>query len=419
VLSGALVPLLRGLEAANPDAGDADGVRSLSLAMVYAGALLFAAPRAGRVARAAARQPLVFALVLLALLSAAWSGQPEVTLRRALALGGTTLFGIYLAARFSARELLSLLAAALAVAAILSAAFVVAVPQLGISSAIHEGAWRGVFVHKNGLGHTMALGAFTFVVAGLGSAGLARVAWLAAAVGAAVLVIGSESTTALALLVVMLPLLGALQLLRWRHRLLAPLLLSILLGAAVAVALVAARASDVLALAGRDGTFTGRTELWTGLWGLLEGRTVQGFGYGAFWRGTAESQTVFGAVGWEPWHAHNGFLDLLLHLGAIGLVLFALAYLGAARSGVSRFRASWRVSDLWPLAFLAFLALSNLTESSLLQHHGLYWALFVAAACLSPDGETQPAGRRGASIRPRGVSLGVRRFLHRMPPTPR
>lgn len=85
----------------------------------------------------------------LALISALWSAAPIVTLRRSLALVSTTIFGVYLASRFSLKEQLRLLAWALGIAALLSLLFVVVPPHYGIETrGVYTGVWRGIYHQK-------------------------------------------------------------------------------------------------------------------------------------------------------------------------------------------------------------------------------------------------------------------------------
>ena len=84
---------------------------------------------------------------------------------------------------------------------------------------------------------------------------------------------------------------------------------------------------------------TGRTEIWKASLDAAQERPVLGHGYGAvFWTteespGSAVSLAIFREVRFTVAHAHSGPLDLALHLGIVGLALFAAAWLGlAARS---------------------------------------------------------------------------------------
>ena len=80
--------------------------------------------------------------------------------------------------------------------------------------------------------------------------------------------------------------------------------------------------STILEASGRDATFTGRTGLWET---LLEEpiNPLIGVGYASFWLG--ERLTKF----WDmypnspPIEAHNGYLEVYLNLGLIGVCLIA------------------------------------------------------------------------------------------------
>ena len=152
-------------------------------------------------------------LVGLAFASAQWSIEPDVTTRRAIALAFTTLFGFYLAARFSWRGLVEMVAAALFVVAIGSLVAAVAFPDFGINHTTHPGAWQGLYGEKNSLGAVMARGALAAACAAI-LAPQRRLLWIAAALLCAGLVIASTSTTALLTLLLvaaMLPVIMAVR----------------------------------------------------------------------------------------------------------------------------------------------------------------------------------------------------------------
>ncbi len=87
------------------------------------------------------------------------------------------------------------------------------------------------------------------------------------------------------------------------------------------------------------------------------------------------SLQVSSAVHFVVVHAHNGFLEIALELGAAGLLLFLLAGIRAAR----------QLWPLWihgpvnriafPLALLFLIAVYDLDENTLLLYNGLFWIL--------------------------------------------
>jgi exopolysaccharide production protein ExoQ len=394
-----------------PEEAAPSPLRAALTAAVYAGALLLAARRPREIARAALRNPLIPALVVLAAASYLWSEAPGLTLKRAAALAATTLFGAWLAARFSRRELLGIVAAVLGAAAVASLALGALAPGIGRSAAF-DGAWLGVFGHKNGMGKAMVLAALVLLVRGR-DASPGRRMRIALLLVTGALVVLSRSTSALvalAAVVVLVPLLRAL----------AARNVLVLLAAPVAVCAAAVLAggtglglASVAGALGKDTTLTGRTELWTAVLASIDKRSGLGYGFGAFWHTAEESESVFASVGWGAWHAHNAFLDAWLNLGVLGLALLIAAIGWAGVRAARELRGSAAPDAIWPLAFVAFTVMTNLTESRLLDAGTLYWALFVAVAC-APAVVAERIIHRPAPAAPRGpVSPGVR-HRHRL-----
>jgi exopolysaccharide production protein ExoQ len=130
--------------------------------------------------------------------------------------------------------------------------------------------------------------------------------------------------------------------------------------------LVATYWVELLTGLGRNPTLTGRTQIWgVALTRIIE-RPLFGYGRGAFWAPKSpyalEAGQAMGTT-WIPPHAHNGLIDLALDVGSIGVL--------------KRAYAPKNPEELWPLAYLIFLAMNNLTESLLLRLSNLYWVLFI------------------------------------------
>ena len=89
-------------------------------------------------------------LMLLVLVSVLWSPTPGVTLRRGVAIDLSAIYGYYLAIRFTTRQIVELLAIALALALLMSVVFIVALPSYGVYNDIFRGpTWRGVFLQSS------------------------------------------------------------------------------------------------------------------------------------------------------------------------------------------------------------------------------------------------------------------------------
>jgi O-antigen ligase len=406
LFSGALVPLLRLPSGAGVEIPQGDPVLWIMWLGLYGITSLLIVIHWRRFIYVATRDKLLLLLIGIAMLSFLWSFAPQITLRREVALVGTTLFGAYLATRYSLEELLRLLAWALGISALLSLVFALMLPSYGIASADYASeAWQGVFAGgKNVLGRTMALSAIVFVLLALSNREHRLIFWSGFVLSAGLLWM-SNSVTSLISLFTTLLLLPLYHALRWRYTLFVSLLILMVVAGEFAVTQLLANAEDVLDLLGRDPTLTRRTELWPAVVEMIRQHPWLGYGYGAFWLGwSGESAHVSLWVledGDPPiLHAHNGFLDLWLDLGLLGLATFALGFSLAALQAASWVRATRTATGLWPLVFLTFIFLYNFTESSILAHNNVFWVLYVTVIMLTAARFPDPKSMTGW-MRPR------------------
>jgi exopolysaccharide production protein ExoQ len=320
------------------------------------------------------------ALVGLAMMSALWADDPLWSIRKGIEVAATTIFGIYFGTRYRRAEQVTLLCCALGMIAIMGTSMVLLFPEYGIDHVFsYSGAWRGVFETKNTFGKLMVLGALAAWAPSRKRPNdvLLRFAWVA---GFAALVGFSRSTTAAVVGAALLVITLTYRALRSRLTVLVPTVVGTLLVAAALSTVFADHWALLLAALGRDSTFSGRTQLWDSVLVEIGKKPLLGYGFASFWHGLAgPSATVVIAAGWFPPHAHNGFLDLCLDLGVLGLLAFGIGFVLRFRTAILDYRAFRHPASLWPLAFLTFLLLYNLTESTLLRPSSLYWALYTAS----------------------------------------
>lgn len=372
--TGVMLPLLL---SSDPSVGvESDGNRLIQAvwAAIYLLTVLLLARRWRQSLWLFTRDKALIAIILLACASTLWSVAPEVTMRRSVALLGTTLVGVYLAQRYSIEELIRLLAWAFGLAAITSVVFSLALPMYGIMTDQHAGAWRGAFIHKNHLGRYMSLGAIVFILLGL------RRSWVAIA-GACLcvaLVLASTSKSAMVVLGISAWAITLYLNLRRDLRLTIPIVLVSATALAVAAGWIAMNYESVLAGLGRDATLTGRTFIWMGVLRSLSERPWLGYGYQAFWTADNDEAMYIWSVFWGAYHSHNGYLDLLLNVGVIGAVLFVWCFVKASGRAVVHLRETPSMSGLWPLLILTFLAVYNVGESLVMQRNDIFWMLFVS-----------------------------------------
>ena len=219
-----------------------------------------------------------------------------------------------------------LAAGSLAILALCYAGVVFA-PELSIHQATDvaepqlAGNWRGPFAHKNGAGAGMAI----FIIFGIyifrslnGALGALIIAL------AAVFLFFTESKSPIVLLP--LTLLFSVIIVRLRSPV-AKSIAAISVPAFIAVLTIGSVQFDavhaVVEKLMSDPTFTGRNDIWQFTLEHIAQRPIFGFGYQAFW-GTNElvnSWTYLDSWGFRASDAHNGFLNIAVMTGLVGLAL--------------------------------------------------------------------------------------------------
>ncbi|HEY7767260.1 O-antigen ligase [Longimicrobium sp.] len=395
LMSHAVVLLLmQGGSVGNAEAYEGNVVMRTMFGVVHAISVGMVAVRWRASLQAVSRRATLLVLMALALASTEWSAAPGLTLRRAIAFVGTTALGVFLAARFTPRELLRVVASAFGVMAVLSLLFAVGLSQYGVDHGIHPGAWQGVFTHKNVLGKAMVIGSVTFLLL---RADLSRERrWIGTAgLGLCVfLVLMSTSKTALSIMLVLFASAALFRMLRLRMDLAVIVFVSAVVVGGSVVAVVASNWESLLLAMGKDPSLTGRIPMWEVLARTIQERPWFGYGYNAFWLGEkGPSAAPLKEIGWLTPSAHNGYLEVALQLGLVGLLVFLAGYLAAFRQAVAGVRRTLTADALWPLLILTFTLLYNFSESVLLEKNNTSWALYVAAVC-SPLLARPPAPRR-------------------------
>lgn len=315
------------------------------------------------------------ALVLLALLSSLWAEIPDLVLRKSIGPLGTTFLGIALAVCFSFQDQLRLLSWIFRIIAVLSLVFIVLIPSYGLSQ---QGELRGIFEYKNALGSMMALS----VLVEWQRAAMTRIATvfkIAAVLLSAVLLVVSNSITPMVALVGALLLMEIYKLgaLRLRIPLYAIFVAASIL-VATGAAMLAATSDTVTGVVGRSSNLTGRTEIWGLVLPYISQRPVLGYGYSGFWLGASKESMAIDHImrGWVT-YAHNGYLEMQLTLGAVGLLL-TLVFLGIGmKRALSFSKHRQTFAALWPLAFQFYFIVHNLGECTILIQD-LEWAICVS-----------------------------------------
>jgi len=159
-----------------------------------------------------------------------------------------------------------------------------------------------------------------------------------------------------------------------------------------AVTVVVLARGPLLALLGKSGDLTGRTDIWSAVYDLGVQHPVVGWGWVSYWFPFVEPFTDLAERNGVVYlQAHDAYLDVWFQLGWIGVALFGLTIVGVVlrswwwavdRRMLSRgVAAPWSALDLLPLLLVTALLVHGLTESRLIVEWG--WATFVVVVLVT------------------------------------
>ncbi len=139
----------------------------------------------------------------------------------------------------------------------------------------------------------------------------------------------------------------------------------------------------VVASSERDMTFTGRIYLWTDLLKIASYHPILGAGYGSFWIGDL-ANNLWEKYSWKLVQGHNGYIDVYVELGLVGLFLMAGIIFSAFKNMRKLLSLNFEYGVL-RMTFLIIILLHNFSESTLTKGTNLMWFLFLLVAVNIPD----------------------------------
>ncbi|HKW16977.1 MAG TPA: O-antigen ligase family protein [Terriglobales bacterium] len=140
-----------------------------------------------------------------------------------------------------------------------------------------------------------------------------------------------------------------------------PARVHLLVAAALSIALIPLFVAPTLVeTVGRDTTFSGRTEIWSLLVNIVK-HPLLGAGYETFLVGPRLTELVH-VFGYDFQEAHNGYLEIYLNLGWIGVSLFAFVVIDGYRKIVAGLPSNPFAGSL-RLALLVAVLIEGLSEA--------------------------------------------------------
>ncbi len=388
---------------------------------VVGAAMLAARRREISALRLAPSTLVVFLLWLL--LSVTWSQDAAGTLAGWLGMAGLAFLAVVIGhvrdtlqtARALGDVMRVLLTASLALEVLSGVLLDMPIRFLGVEGNIAAlGPIQGIFGTRNSLGFVAVLALITFLVEYRTMSVRPGVS-LYSAVLAGTLAALSDSPTVLVLALAVATATAALAIVRHTqpaHRRSVQWLFGTALVVGIAIAYLARH--PIIAWIGAARDFSTRADLWAQIVVFVRARPIQGWG----WSGTWTDEFPFGTINYILRDTHrsalNAYFDVLLQVGWVGLILFAI-FAGLA------FVRSWLVASerrsivyAWTPLILVALLVDSVFESFTLAGYG--WLMLVLCALragqsrswrerldgAAPDSDLPPVGTTGGIDRRAG-----------------
>jgi len=131
--------------------------------------------------------------------------------------------------------------------------------------------------------------------------------------------------------------------------------------------------SGIVQQIGRDPTLTGRTDIWKLVIGMTRSPLL-GTGFESFWLGSRLDE-IWSAYWWHPNEAHNGYIEVFLNLGWLGLFFVLVLFITSYRNVIAAMRRDRAMGSL-RLAYCVVAIVYNFTESAIRIMHPV-WILFL------------------------------------------
>ena len=325
-------------------------------------------------------------------ISALWSDFPDVSFKRWFrAIGDLVMVLVVLTdpAWYNAVKLFLMRVAFLVIP--LSALFIRYFPGLGRSySRGGQPSWTGVTTDKNALGIMSAI----FGLAALhyffrlyserrerkNRAALFSYGFIVLTAG--YLLYASNSATALSCFLLAGSIMVATQLVPKTRN---PVLLNLAVSLALVVpfsAMFLGIGSGLVQNLGRNTTFTGRTAIWSCALPMVP-NPVMGAGFESFWLGH-RLLDIETCIKQDLNQAHNGYIEVYLNLGWIGIALLAFLLVTAYRRGVTAARLQTPLGSL-RLAYFIVAVAYNFSEGGFKMMNPVWIVLLMAIAIPSEE----------------------------------
>lgn len=322
-------------------------------------------------------------------ISAIFSTDTVQSIKFIVALVSVILPCVLYVSEFGSKKTLELLAVFICITAFLNLIYLIIFPQYAIMTDEHDGAWKGLFPHKNISGSALGAGAAILLSQINFNKKIQSISYLIAALICIAFVIFSKSSTAFISFFIMgvstVFFHGLLRLKSQKDRL-AVILIGISLTSLTYVFLGEALATLFFQIINKDPTLTGRTDIWAVVFEGIVQRPFIGYGPGMSPK-FEFMENIRAVVGWEVGSLHNSYLDVLAEYG----IPFGIIFIGITLYKL--FSAILTVSTTWEIRKNLVLGISlvfsvmiiAMSESSCFFDYSIFFLYFVIGLCIISD----------------------------------
>jgi hypothetical protein len=328
----------------------------------------------------------VLVFIFFAVLSIAWSVLPKITLFRVFVFFSSTVLAMYIGYKFTLEQIIKILCWLFGFVNAFCILIVLTLPELGImQDSFYKGAWNGIFWHRNYLGCFMSLGMLIYfynLTLSKTKKIFPMIVNLCMFLVSFFLLIKSKSVTGLLSALVIVGFVLLFWVWKKLHQKLKVWHYLSFSGIVLIVSLfVLKEVAWIFKLFGRSSTMTGRIPMWSYLFDhLIIQKSILGYGYGALWHLSGIREGISEAVNWKypVFIGDNGYLDIQLHLGVIGILLLVGLLVLGIRLAAQYLRHNNSNLFSFPIVFLIFFLFANISLSLILESEVFMWLIGLA-----------------------------------------
>ncbi|MFB2875871.1 O-antigen ligase family protein [Floridanema aerugineum] len=342
------------------------------------------------------KDPFLAALLLISFLSSLLSETPLVSLRFATVQFFISLFAAQIARKNDWDALGKYARWMCFVAAILSIFTALAMPSKGIGiedTPPFAVRWVGIFPFPIKLGTGMAFSITLWLNYYLYEKSLLSIGVIALSF---FLLVKAVSAQAFFTLIVLLGFLFVLNFIKKFHPKQSLLIVMLLIFVSVfGYIVVTTNLEAIFGVFGKDTTLTGRTEFWPQMLDAIAKRPILGYGVQGFWQSWRGDENPAGHIravrGFIPPNGHNGFLDLALETGYLGLALFLVSMMLNLVLAFKFWVRSKSAESVFPLLIILYVIMSNVSETQLFLANYIWFFYVIIAVRLNLGMVKQPS----------------------------